>query len=38
MTTTANLDRFLVAREAEGESYSTEHVIVDWSALVEHAK
>jgi Tol biopolymer transport system component len=38
MAATANLDRFLVAREAEGESHSIEHVIVDWPALVENAK
>jgi len=38
MSVTENLDRFLVAREAEGESHSIEHFIVNWSALVETAK
>jgi hypothetical protein len=38
MTATANLDRFLVAREAEGESHSIERVILDWSALLEGTK
>jgi hypothetical protein len=38
MSAAPNLDRFLVALEPEGESRSIEHVIVDWSALVENAK
>jgi Tol biopolymer transport system component/aminoglycoside phosphotransferase (APT) family kinase protein len=38
MSAAPNLDRFLVALEAEGESRSIEHVIVDWSALVESGK
>jgi dipeptidyl aminopeptidase/acylaminoacyl peptidase len=38
MDGTANLDHFLVAREAEGESHSIERVILDWSALLEAVK
>ena len=38
MSATADLDRFLVAREAEGETHSIEHVILDWPALVADTK
>jgi Tol biopolymer transport system component len=38
MSATSNLGRFLVAREAEGEAHSIEHVLVDWTALMEKAR